>query len=375
MALNNNRTTRTSLVGLEDRLPALRERFWAKVDRSGECWTWTASVGLRYGRFAVRRGELVQAHRFSYLLAHGSIGEGLYVCHHCDNMVCVRPDHLFVGTPRDNTLDAVIKGRLRPTGPTSERSYHVKLTADAVRTIRFRHAAGESCQMLADAYGVTVSNIRFILTGHTWKAVVMPPAWRFQARDGERRREANATRAKRPLIRPTSADMMARPAFADRFWSYVDKDGECWEWRGRRSASGYGQTRVGDRHGQVHRVSYALTYGPVLDGLKVGQHCGNLGCVRPDHLFLSTASDMALRRNARGHGTRGRHIASSPGRSQPGERHPSAKLRAIDVVAIRAACAVGTTVRQLSAQFGVSIQTIYGIRHGRRWRCLPIEEM
>jgi len=91
----------------------LRLRFEAKIDKTGECWTWTAhqnSTG--YGRFYdTARGRLVLAHRLSWELHRGPVPKGLCVCHHCDNRLCVRPDHLFLGTYSDNMKDMMRKGR------------------------------------------------------------------------------------------------------------------------------------------------------------------------------------------------------------------------------------------------------------------------
>lgn len=98
------------------------ERFWAKVDRSNPdgCWTWTAAVfkdRLGYDKFQAGSNRAteraVYAHRFSWELHFGPITNGLHVLHKCDNPPCVRPDHLFLGTPKDNVDDMVRKGRAR----------------------------------------------------------------------------------------------------------------------------------------------------------------------------------------------------------------------------------------------------------------------
>lgn len=91
-------------------------RFWAKVDRTDDCWTWTAATtGSGYGRFGHQnaRGGWVAAHRFAYELANGPIPDGMFVCHKCDNPPCVNPSHLFLGTHQDNMRDMDAKGRRR----------------------------------------------------------------------------------------------------------------------------------------------------------------------------------------------------------------------------------------------------------------------
>jgi hypothetical protein len=91
-------------------------RFWSKVDQSsGDCWTWTAATYQGYGRFQVggpKGNRTVAAHRMAWELTHGPIPDKLHVLHHCDNPPCCRPEHLFLGTIRDNNADAQAKDRM-----------------------------------------------------------------------------------------------------------------------------------------------------------------------------------------------------------------------------------------------------------------------
>lgn len=106
------------------------ERFWSQVARSDDgCWEWTGRrkknkkqhyglvrvyVGKRNGRSVKRQ---FMAHRVAWELTNGPIPAGLFVCHHCDNPPCVRLDHLFLGTHKDNAADAQAKGRLNVPHP------------------------------------------------------------------------------------------------------------------------------------------------------------------------------------------------------------------------------------------------------------------
>lgn len=105
----------------------LRTRFEEKIDRRPDgCWRWTSATNGRYG-FIWRDGKNVYAHRVAHELYCGEIPEGLQVCHTCDNGHCVNPDHLFLGTCKDNAQDKMMKGR----GPKPDcgRDLHGKFVA------------------------------------------------------------------------------------------------------------------------------------------------------------------------------------------------------------------------------------------------------
>lgn len=86
-------------------------RFWAKVDKSGDCWLWKASLKPSgYGHFNVA-GKSVRAHRLAYQLSIGPIPDGKMLCHSCDNPQCVNPAHLTPGTNSENQQDSLAKGR------------------------------------------------------------------------------------------------------------------------------------------------------------------------------------------------------------------------------------------------------------------------
>lgn len=89
----------------------MKERFETGFTKTDGCWVWQKSLTKKgYGRFW-NGTKAVKAHRASYELYVGKIPPTLFVCHKCDNPKCVRPDHLFLGTNRDNMIDMIQKGR------------------------------------------------------------------------------------------------------------------------------------------------------------------------------------------------------------------------------------------------------------------------
>jgi hypothetical protein len=130
------------------------ERFWAKVQKTDTCWLWTGSLDKDgYGQLKTSKGH--RASRVSWELHYGPIPDGLSVCHHCDIPACVRPDHLFVGSPKQNTHDMIRKHRMA----RNERHPNTKIGAEHLASIRRRWAAGETQRELAHEFGVGRSHI------------------------------------------------------------------------------------------------------------------------------------------------------------------------------------------------------------------------
>jgi hypothetical protein len=143
-----------------------QERFWNFVDRSGDCWVWVSRVDDGgYATFSVNGGN-VRASRFMWELVNGSIPDGMFICHKCDNRTCVNPDHLFLGTPADNARDRDSKGRSR----RGEKHNLAVLTEEQVKAIRDEYIPGEvGYGKLSRKYGVDKGTIAYVVKGKSWR--------------------------------------------------------------------------------------------------------------------------------------------------------------------------------------------------------------
>lgn len=160
--------------GQEQPLLERIERFSMPEPNSG-CWLWTGGSDDRgfpfqqYGRMCVH-GVTIAAHRASWMAHRGAIPEGMLVCHKCDTPLCVNPEHLFLGTHKDNTRDMVEKGRDEPTKATrrGQGSNFAKLTPDQVLSIR---ADDRVQRMIANDYGISQPCVSLIKRFKNWSSL------------------------------------------------------------------------------------------------------------------------------------------------------------------------------------------------------------
>jgi len=132
------------------------------------CAIWTGAR-TRKGYSAIKRfGKTVEVHRAAWIEIHGPLPYTQKVCHKCDNPRCVNIAHLFVGSNRDNAMDAKAKGRLA----AGERNGQSKLNAWQVRVIRavVRHPRkfyGWRTH-LSRLFGISANALDKVVSGKTW---------------------------------------------------------------------------------------------------------------------------------------------------------------------------------------------------------------
>lgn len=159
----------------------LKERLLNKIERVGECWIFTGTIGSSgYGNIGITRSQNIGAHRASWLVHFGEIPCGQMVCHTCDNKRCVNPDHLFLGTQSENMQDMIAKKRhchgerhtskTRPeTVARGTRLPQCKLTEDDVRAIRHLFATNRTRhEDIANQFNVSRGSISMIINRKTW---------------------------------------------------------------------------------------------------------------------------------------------------------------------------------------------------------------
>jgi hypothetical protein len=154
------------------------ERFMENVNqKENSCWEWTAGLRNGYGNFSYK-GKDKYAHRISYMLFKNEAPDNKYVCHHCDNPKCVNPDHLFLGTQKDNMRDSNIKKRDKWSAETRRKvmpdgTYHnQKFKPDEIRYIRSEYQKdGVTLKKLANEFNTDKKAISRIVNYKTYKYI------------------------------------------------------------------------------------------------------------------------------------------------------------------------------------------------------------
>ena len=137
-------------------------RFNQKYIKENSCWIWVSALNSSgYGQIYIN-GTTKLAHRFSYEIHKGLISNGLHVCHTCDNPKCVNPDHLFLGTNKDNVLDKLNKSR-HPVGSNAKNSKITEIQAISIKK------DSRSNREIAKDYGISHQVVCGIKNNKYWK--------------------------------------------------------------------------------------------------------------------------------------------------------------------------------------------------------------
>lgn len=151
-------------------LDSLAGRFWKRVDKTGDCWLWTAAQRNGYGAIK-HQGKVLQAHRVAYLLTHGETDQ--IIGHKCDNKLCCNPDHLEAITPGQNNRDA--RGRLKFNIVNGEDCHNSKLTEEDVANIWAERKTGSGAVRISRKLNLGQSLVKHVIQKQTWKHLI--PDW------------------------------------------------------------------------------------------------------------------------------------------------------------------------------------------------------
>lgn len=165
------------------KIKTLEDRFWSKVDQTSGCGNWTAATSSS-GYGLIGRGSrgagLVRASHVSWMIHNGDVPPGMWILHHCDNPLCVRPDHLFLGNHQDNMNDMISKGRDHKNPNYGEDHPSTKLSDTQITEIvdawhdapPRRHGRVAFRNALCAKYGVSDTTIKGVVGGYARRSRV-----------------------------------------------------------------------------------------------------------------------------------------------------------------------------------------------------------
>jgi transposase-like protein len=158
----------------------IEPRFWKFVEKTDTCWIWTGAKDSSGYGYICCNGKNTKAAQVSWQIHIGPLPKGLWILHKCDNPPCVKPDHLFLGTSKDNVQDMVNKGRNRSLIDLNEparfargeRHGHAKLTDTLVREMRALRANNHlTYASIAKKYGVSFTTAYQAVNKQNWKHI------------------------------------------------------------------------------------------------------------------------------------------------------------------------------------------------------------
>ncbi len=144
-----------------------------KVNFTNGCWEWNGTFRGLYGRLNIGQQRNVAAHRISYNLFKGEIPTGLNVLHACDNPKCVNPEHLFLGTNKDNVDDRQKKGRTAILH--GDKNPNAKISDKKAYEIKYDISQGLKKSIVIEKHGISIGIYQGIKYNKNWKHVVPLP--------------------------------------------------------------------------------------------------------------------------------------------------------------------------------------------------------
>lgn len=177
---------------LDKRLDALREKLKKyKVNPATQCWEWQGATKKRsessgdhpYGYFTLGmngRAKKMFAHRASYAVHNNQDPGKMFVCHKCDNPICINPDHLFLGTTTDNMRDMISKGRA--ANQSGSNNGNSKLDWDMAIEVFRLLKLGKTNKSIAAKVGISHGMVSRMRVGKAWIDLAVEVGYEHKAK-------------------------------------------------------------------------------------------------------------------------------------------------------------------------------------------------